>query len=191
MGNAFSFRFPPYQPYQDDTSMKHMEKLAKTYCKKVNGDWNKTIAVEISCDYDIVSLLQAAPVNELEILIIHGTRLEQREKEDCLSFEGVLNLTLVIEYNKTLKGFGFVRQSIDTEKAIFLCEALSRLPNIEFISFWDNQIDSKTADVIISTLKRIPTLKELNLGANVFLDGPEKEDELRREGYSFRLRYSS
>jgi hypothetical protein len=191
MGNTFSVRFPPYQPYQDDTSLKYVEKLAKTYCKKVNGDWNKTIAVEVSCDEDMISLLQAAPVNELEILIIHGTRLEQRDKEDCLSFQGVLNLTLVIEHNKILKGFGFIRQTIDNEKAIFLCESLRRLPNIEYISFWDNQIDSKTADVIISTLKTIPTLKELNLGANLFFDGPEKESQLRKEGYSFRLRYSN
>jgi hypothetical protein len=175
----------------DNTSLQYVEKLAKSYCKKVNGNWNKTIALEVSSDDDILPLLKAAPVNELEILIVHGTRLECREKEDCLTLQGILNLTLVIEHNKTLKGFGFIRQTIDNEKAIFLCEALSRLPNIEFISFWDNQIDSKTADVIISTLKRIPTLKELNLGANVFLDGPEKEDELRREGYSFRLRYSS
>jgi hypothetical protein len=191
MGNALSFRFPPYQPYQDDSSIKYMEKLAKTYCKKVNGNWNKTIAVEASSDEDIIPLLQAAPVNELEILIIHGTRLEEREKEDCLTLQGVCNVTLIIEHNKTLKGFGFIRQTIDSEKAIFLCESLRRLPHIEFVSFWDNQIDSKTADVIISTLKTIPTLKELNLGANLFPDGPEKEEELRKEGFSFRLRYSN
>jgi hypothetical protein len=191
MGNNFSFRFPPYQAYQNDTSLKYIEKLAKTYCKKVNGNWNKTIALEVTSDEDILPLLQAAPVNELEIVIVHGIRLEEREKEDCLTLQGVLNLTLVIEHNKTLKGFGFIRQTLDTEKAIFLCESLCRLPNIEFISFWDNQIDSKTADVIISTLKRIPTLKELNLGANLFLDGPEKEEQLRNEGYSFRLRYSN
>jgi hypothetical protein len=68
---------------------------------------------------------------------------------------------------------------------------LCHLPAIEIISFWDNQIDSKTADYIIDIVKRIPTLKELNLGANLFIDGPEKEERLRNEGYQFRLRFSN
>jgi hypothetical protein len=190
MGNLFSIRYPSYQPYDDDdTSIKRVEQLAKSYCKKVKANWDKTIALEVSCDEDIVPLLQAAPVNQLEILIVHGTRLEEREKEECLSAQGVSNLTLVIEHNKTLKGFGLIRQHIDLERAIILCQSLCHLPNIEFISFWDNQIDSKTADYIIASLKTIATLKELNLSANLFLDGPEKEEELRKEGYDFRFRF--
>jgi hypothetical protein len=192
MGNIFSLRFPAYQPYDDNDSIKkHMEKLAKSYCKKVKANWNKTMALEVSNDEDIIPLLQAAPVNELEILIIHGIKLEEREKEDCLSLQGVSNLTLVIEHNKTIKGFGFIRNHIDMDKATILCHSLCHLPAIEIISFWDNQIDSKTADYIIDIVKRIPTLKELNLGANLFIDGPEKEERLRNEGYQFRLRFSN
>lgn len=189
MGNVFSLRHPSYQPYEDDTSIKRMEQLAKSYCKKVKGNWEKTMALEVSCDEDIIPLLQAAPVNQLEILIVHGTRLEVREKEESLSLQGISNLTLVIEHNKTLKGFGLIRQHIDLEKAVLLCQSLCHLPSIEFISFWDNQIDSRTANYIISTLKNIPSLKELNLASNLFIDGPEKEEELRKEGYGFRFRY--
>lgn len=189
MGNLFSLRHPSYQPYEDDASIKRMEQLAKSYCKKVKANWEKTMALEVSCDEDIIPLLQAAPINQLEILIVHGTKLEEREKEECLSSQGISNLTLVIEHNKTLKGFGLIRQHIDLERAILLCQSLCHLPDIEFISFWDNQIDCTTADYIITTLKNIHSLKELNLGANLFLDGPEKEEELRRQGYDFRFRF--
>ena len=187
MGNQFTF--PPYS-LTDDTITLRMEHLARKYSRKVSGCWNKTLAMEVSTDADLLPLLRVAPVNTLDVLLLHGAAEADGDRSALiLTAQGVANLTLVIEHNKTLKAFALVRNHLDEHKAVILCQSLRSLPALELVSLWDNQMDSTTADYVISELKQIPTLKELVLGGNLFSDGPRKEERLREEGVRFRLRY--
>ncbi len=187
MGNRFTF--PPYHLY-DDSHVLRMEHLARKYCRKVSAEWDKTLAVEASVDADLLPLLQAAPVNQLEVLLIHGgTEADGDRSEAVLTTQGVANLTLVLEHNKTLKAFALVRNHLDVPKAMILCESLRRLPSLEVVSLCDNEMDAATAEFVLSELKQIPTLWEVNLAGNLFLNGPLLAERMREEGIVFRLRY--
>ena len=187
MGNRFSF--PPYHLY-DDSHVLRMEHLARKYCRKVGADWDKVLAVEASTDEDLLPLLRAAPTDQLEVLLIHGgAEADGDRSEAVLSAQGVANLTLVLEHNKTLKAFALVRHHLDVPRAMILCESLRRLPALEVVSLWDNEMDSEVAEFVVSEFKQIPTLWEVNLVGNLFLNGPRLAERLREEGVRFRLRY--
>jgi len=187
MGNRFTF--PPYHLY-DDSHVLHMEHLARKYARKVGANWDTVLAVEASVDADLLPLLQAAPVDQLEVLVIHGLSEADGDRSDrVFTPQGVANLTLVLEHNTTLKAFALVRNHLDVPKAMILCESLRRLPALEVVSLWDNQMDRETAEFVLSELKQIPTLWEVNLAGNLFLNGPRLAERLQEEGVLFRLRW--
>ena len=186
MGNRLTF--PPYQPH-DDSHWIRMEHVARKYARKVGASWDKTWAMEVSSDGDLIPLLQAAPVNQLEVLVIHGSADADTDRSDAiLTAQGIANLTLVLEHNRTLKAFVLTRNRVDLACAMLLCDSLRRLPSLEVVGLWDNEMDSAVADYVLSEMKHLPSLVEVNLAGNMFCNGPEKEERLRKEGATFRLR---
>jgi hypothetical protein len=187
MGNLLSF--PPYQPYEDIHNKKRMEHIAKLYSKKVKADWNKTLVWEASSDDDIIPLLQFAPINELEVLILYTEQHENRLNQESFSVQGISNITLLLEHNTTLKVFGLFHNQMDEEKMRILLETLCNMPNMERIVLCDNQMNSDLVEKVIERVKGMSSLRELNVVGNLWFDGPDKVEQLDKEGYTFELRW--
>jgi hypothetical protein len=167
-----------------------MEHLARKYARKVGANWEKTLAAEVSTDNDLLPLLRAAPVDQLEVLVLQGSAEADGDRSQAvLSAQGVANLTLILEHNKTLKAFALIRNHLNLSKAMILCDSLRRLPALEIVSLSDNQMDAETAAYVLSELKTVSTLWDVNLAGNLFLNGPHLAEQLREEGVVFRLRY--
>ena len=190
MGSTFSYsKLPSHHVYQNETELLRMEQVALSYCSKVNGNPNRTFAIEISCDEDIRILMEANPINQIDVLLLYGISSERMIEEERLTIEGIRTISSIVKQNKSIKMFGFIRNPLNKEMAKVLCDVILCLPSIEYVSFQDTGLYSELVDYIINQIKYITTLREINMEMNPFQDGEEKEKRLRKEGCTFRWRY--